>query len=58
MDKNGDIDFVKSHKATEQVRGGLPYYQPNGWMRYGLNIQKYNDKDGNDNWLRMDGNKY
>lgn len=32
---DGDIDFTYN-EAREDVRGYFPYYQPAGWIRYGL----------------------
>ena len=34
-------------------RGYFPYYQPAGWIRYGLNVEKYNKKGKQ--WLAMNG---
>ena len=39
--------------GINEFRGGEPYYPPEGWKGYGLNvIGKYE----NDKWLGMDGN--
>jgi hypothetical protein len=57
FDSKGDIDFITQHTAKEQVRGFFPYYQPSGWVRYGLNVAKYHAIDGgSDSWLKMNGN--
>lgn len=37
-------------------RGGLPYFQPIGWYRFGLNIETYNSKDRNSDWIGMNRN--
>ena len=38
-----------------EKRGGEPYYPPDGWKGYGLNVfGKYDN--GNNDWLGMDGN--
>jgi hypothetical protein len=37
MNPQGDINF-KDRKAQIEERGKLPYYQPNGWIRFGLNV--------------------
>jgi len=51
IDTLGNFDFT-NHGET-QIRGGLPYYQPKGWMRIGLKVK---GRFGNDDWLAMDGN--
>lgn len=53
FDKKGDIEFAIKRTAQEQIRGYFPYFQPAGWIRYGLNVKKYL-KD--DKWFAMDGN--
>lgn len=54
FDSKGDINFVDKTRAYEQVRGRLPYYQPSGWVRYGLDVKKW-IKDGDKDWLKMNG---
>jgi len=39
-----------------EMRGGLPYNSPKGWMGFGLKVKGKYDK-GNDDWLGCDGNK-
>jgi hypothetical protein len=59
FDSRGDIDFIKSNVAEEQVRGFFPYYQPSGWVRYGLNVKRYHTTAAgteDDSWLKMNGN--
>lgn len=53
FNEDGNIDFVDTFEAEEQERGYFPYYQPAGWIRYGLNIEKYGEDK---QWLKMDGN--
>lgn len=55
FDSKGDINFFNQYGATEQVRGRLPYYQPGGWIRYGLDVRRW-IRDGDKDWLKMDGN--
>lgn len=55
MDTKGDISFI-DRKAQIEERGNLPYYQPNGWIRFGLNVKRYHNLDKNNNWLKMNGN--
>jgi len=50
MDTKGDISFI-DRKAQIEKRGNLPYYQPNGWIRFGLNVKRYHNLDKNKNWL-------
>jgi len=52
IDTRGNMDF--SNLGETQRRGGLPYFQPKGWIRIGLKVSgKYGP---NDKWLAMDGN--
>ena len=39
-----------------EMRGGLPYNSPKGWMGFGLKVKGKYDK-GNDDWLECNGNK-
>jgi hypothetical protein len=58
FDLKGDLDCIKTNTASEQVRGFFPYYQPTGWMRYGLNIERYHTTTAgtkDESWLKMDG---
>lgn len=49
-------DFGNSTFSEGLIRGGLPYYPPKGWMRFGLDVtNKYND--GNDAWLSKNGSE-
>jgi len=42
FDSRGNFDYSTSPKPHGGVRGGFPYYPPNGWKRYGLRVsQKY-----------------
>ncbi len=42
FNSHGNKNFVSEYEASVKFVGGLPYFQPNGWIRYGLNINKYN----------------
>jgi len=53
IDTRGNMDYT--NLGGTETRGGLPYYQPKGWIRIGLRVSgKYGD---NDRWLAMDGNQ-
>ena len=53
LDAKGDRIYGDSTLGDSQ-RGGLPYYKPIGWQRFGLNVSllKYENND----WLAKDGN--
>ena len=57
FDSAGDFKFP-SGNGDKQMRGGMPYYQPNSnWTRIGLRVRRRYD-NGNDDWLKMDGNPH
>ena len=51
---NGFGNKLKGNWATNEMRGGLNYNPPIGWVGFGLNvINKYDN--GNNDWLACDG---
>ena len=52
FDSNGDRDFT-DFKDEKDERGGLDYYFPKGWYRFGLNLKKKNYDGGRMKWLSM-----
>jgi len=49
--KQGHYDYTNVN-FSDETRGGLVYYYPNGCKRIGLNVLNMFD-DGNNNWLSM-----
>ena len=52
FDIRGDAEYLSNNSSRESIRGGFPYYPPVGWLRYGLNVSRYEE----DGWLANDGN--
>lgn len=55
LDPKGNFDF-RNHRVENHIRGGMKYFQPLGWKRYGLKVTKKYD-NGDDDWLSMKGLK-
>ena len=53
FDSTGDRDYT-SWSDEKDKRGGLDYYFPKGWNRFGLNVKKKNYDGGRMDWLSMD----
>lgn len=50
FDTRGNRSYEDERKEI-QMRGEFPYYKPVGWHRFGLNIDIYNKKDGDKEWI-------
>jgi len=50
FDKRGTVEYQLKNHGRKTQRGGLPYYLPIGWKRFGINVLgKYANMD--DSWL-------